>query len=51
MKEFQVKLKHIFLELFNDTFQLHKTRVGSFKGNTLDFNLGSTWFASRAKHR
>ena len=46
MKDFQVKLKLIFLELFNDTFQLHRTGVGICKGNTLDLNSGSTWFVS-----
>jgi len=46
MKEFQVKLKY-FLEVFNDTFQLHRTRVGICRGNTLDLNSGCTWFVSR----
>jgi hypothetical protein len=50
-EKFRVKLKLIFLELLNDTFQLHRTGVGICKGNTLELNLGSTWFVSRAKQR
>jgi len=40
MKEFQVKLKY-FLEVFKDTFQLHRTGVGICKGNyaRLEFGL------------